>query len=104
MALQRQPDGLVVGDHHHQVGAVLVGDRRQEQRRRCRIGEAHRVVVDLLDLGRRAVGVPDPAGEARRQLLVEQLSRTMNRLWKGYNLYPRFYFKIAPQIQSMDLS
>ncbi len=54
------------------VGAVLVGDRRQEQRGRCGIGEAHRVVVDLLDLGRRAVGILDPAGQGGRQLLVEE--------------------------------
>ena len=54
------------------VGAVLVGDGGQEQRRRRGVGEAHRVVVDLLDLGRRAVGVLDPARQGRRQLLVEQ--------------------------------
>ena len=54
------------------VGAVLVGDRRQEQRRGGGVGEAHRVVVDLLDLGRRAVGVLDPARQGGRQLLVEQ--------------------------------
>jgi hypothetical protein len=44
----------------------------QEQCRRCGIAEAHRVVVDLLDLGRRAVGIANPAGQSGRQLLVEQ--------------------------------
>ena len=54
------------------VGAILVGDGGQEQRRWRGVGEAHRVVVDLLDLGGRAVGVLDPARQGRRQLLVEQ--------------------------------
>ncbi len=54
------------------VGAVLVGDGGEEQGRRRGVGEAHRGVVDLLDLGGRAVGVLDPARQAGRQLLVQE--------------------------------
>ncbi len=65
---------VVRGQEHREgaVGAVLVGDRGQEQGRGSGVGEAHPGVVDLLHLGGRAVGVLDPARQAGRQLLVEQ--------------------------------